>query len=88
MPEKQYLKGNGKAHQNQYGTFHTISINKEEIASLPDKNGYVTFAMFERKQPDDYGNTHYLQYTYYDDNDGGSQKKVIEEDDTVDDLPF
>jgi hypothetical protein len=57
---KKYLKGSAKKYDGQYGEFFIVSVLKEDIANLPDNKGYVKFMITERKEPDNYGNTHSL----------------------------
>ena len=53
-----YLKWSAKKIDGKYGEFFSVSINKEAFNELQDNKGYVSLWITEKKQPDEWGNTH------------------------------
>ena len=54
-----YLKWSVKTKENQFGEYQVVSINKKEFNDIQDKDGYVSFMMFPKKDGvDAYGNSH------------------------------
>lgn len=53
---KNYVKGNGKRINTQYGEIINISLNLEDLQRLKQNKGYVKLTIVDRKEPDQYGN--------------------------------
>lgn len=60
MSEKRYVKWSAKKFDWQYWEFFVLSIQKEDFNSLPDTKWYVRILMSEKKNTDEYWNTHSL----------------------------
>lgn len=91
-----YLKGSAKQVSfNNGGSIINISLKKSEIAELPDTNDYVKISVIERRETDQYGNTHYvIENTYQPKSDSPAPTRKPDapsrpsNNKSEDDLPF
>lgn len=96
--QKNYIGGSGKkiVFPNG-GELLNMYLKKSDLASLKeDKNGYIKIVAAERREADDYGNTHSVyEDTFVPKKDTGaatgtkpSAKPAANPDEASDDLPF
>ena len=83
MSEKKYINGLYiKSVKTQYGQLLNVSINvanfTRQLAELEETKGYINITLAERKEADQFGNTHYAFLNEY--------KKKEEDPITVDDI--
>ncbi len=58
---KTYIDGTScKAVSGQFGEFHNMSFNIEKLQQYANEKGYVNMTMSKRKEPGQYGDTHYF----------------------------
>ncbi len=58
---KTYIDGTScKAISGQFGEFFNISVNLEKLQQYANEKGYVNMTMSKRKEPGQYGDTHYF----------------------------
>lgn len=58
---KTYIDGTScKAITGQFGEFFNISVNIEKLQQYANEKGYVNMTMSKRKEPGQYGDTHYF----------------------------
>lgn len=58
---KTYIDGSScKAVNGQFGEFFNMSFNVEKISQYANEKGYVNMTMSKRKEPGQYGDTHYF----------------------------
>lgn len=58
---KTYIDGAScKAINGQYGEFFNISFNAERLMQYANEKGYINITMSKRKEPGQYGDTHYF----------------------------
>lgn len=58
---KTYIDGTScKAISGQYGEFFNMSFNLEKISQYANEKGYVNMTMSKRREPGQYGDTHYF----------------------------
>ena len=59
--EKTYIDGTScKAVTGQFGEFFNMSFNIEKLQQYANEKGYVNVTMSKRKEPGQYGDTHYF----------------------------
>ena len=93
---KTYIKwASCKAIQGQYGEFFNISFNIEELKKYANEKGYVNLTMSKRREVGQYWDTHYFTLNEYKPNttqenpvNTSSNNDVVEEDISIEDLPF
>ena len=87
--EKRYANGIFiKAVKTTYGQLLNVSFSEGGLQELQDnKNakGYVNITIFERREADKYGNTHYAIYNEFTPADKPQPEKETESNE---DLPF
>jgi hypothetical protein len=87
-----YIRGSARKFTfDNGGETLNVSLNLEDLQSLPSIKGYVQITIAERKSPDQYGNTHYIkENTFKADKTKGSPKKedFDSSPEETDDLPF
>ena len=49
-----------KAVNGQFGEFFNMSFNIEKLQQYANEKGYVNVTMSKRKEPGQYGDTHYF----------------------------
>jgi hypothetical protein len=62
MNEKKYV-GNSRNQQGKYGEIQKISFSRKDLQLMMDnlkEKGYINLNRIEKKEPDQWGNTHYL----------------------------
>ena len=58
---KTYIDGTScKAVTGQFGEFFNMSFNLEKLQQYVNEKGYVNITMSKRKEPGQYGDTHYF----------------------------
>jgi hypothetical protein len=58
---KTYIDGTScKAVTGQFGEFFNMSFNVEKLQQYANEKGYVNVTMSKRKEPGQYGDTHYF----------------------------
>ncbi|USN59014.1 MAG: hypothetical protein H6767_02810 [Candidatus Peribacteria bacterium] len=58
---KTYIDGAScKAVNGQFGEFFNISFNYERLEQYVNEKGYINMTMSRRKEPGQYGDTHYF----------------------------
>lgn len=58
---KTYIDGTScKAVTGQFGEFFNMSFNLEKLQQYANEKGYVNITMSKRKEPGQYGDTHYF----------------------------
>lgn len=58
---KTYIDGTScKAVTGQFGEFFNISVNLEKLQQYANEKGYVNMTMSKRREPGQYGDTHYF----------------------------
>ncbi len=58
---KTYIDGTScKAVSGQFGEFFNMSFNLEKLQQYANEKGYVNITMSKRKEPGQYGDTHYF----------------------------
>lgn len=58
---KTYIDGTScKAVNGQFGEFFNMSFNIEKLQQYANEKGYVNITMSKRKEPGQYGDTHYF----------------------------
>ena len=97
---KNYIKGSYKEYKFDNGSKLVASILVEDLQKIANEKGYANIVIQERKETDQYGNTHYATENDWKPEDkkaGGkkapAQKPVKEElkkpsFDQTDSLPF
>lgn len=82
-----------KAVNGQFWEFFNISFNVEKLQQYANEKGYVNVVMSKRKEPGQYGETHYFTLNEWNpennqNNSKPSQNKSTSEDISVEDIPF
>lgn len=90
---KTYIDGTScKAINGQYGEFFNMSFNIEKLSQYANEKGYVNVTMSKRKEPGQYGDTHYFTLNDWKPEwgqaSGGSTNQAGGDDISVEDLPF
>lgn len=62
MSETIYFKGFGSAKQSKYGIRISGKLDKliAELGNIANEKGYVNLEIKQRKEPDKFGNSHYI----------------------------
>lgn len=60
MSEKNYIGGSAKARQTQYGEILSLSLKLEDMQKIVNDRGYVNMTVLRRREPGQYGDTHYV----------------------------
>jgi len=81
MSEKSYLKGSAKEITTEYGTLLSVSLNIDDLKQYANDKGWINFTITQRRETDQYGNTHTCYYKPY-------EPKNKKEEINVDDIPF
>lgn len=82
-----------KAVNGQFWEFFNISFNVEKLQQYANEKGYVNVVMSKRKEPGQYGETHYFTLNEWNpennqNNSKPSQNKSNSDDISVEDIPF
>ena len=95
---KTYIEGTScKAINWQFGEFFNMSFNLEKLSQYVNNKGYVNMTMSKRKEPGQYGDTHYFTLNEWTPEWGQSNTQstsnsawnnISEEDISVEDIPF
>lgn len=87
MSNKIYFKGFGKIKKSNYGIKIQGSAEKLIVAINECKNekGYVNLELKERREADQYGNTHYIEVDTWQ---PGAAAQSQPQTEGKDDLPF
>ncbi len=57
---KNYIKGSFKEFKFENGSKVVMSIFVEDLVKIANEKGYASIVLQERKETDQYGNTHYV----------------------------
>lgn len=96
---KTYIDGTScKAINGQFGEFFNMSFNIEKLQQYANEKGYVNMTMSKRREPGQYGDTHYFTLNEWkpeggaqSQNSGATQSPQSQntgEDISIEDLPF
>ena len=93
---KTYIDGTScKAVNWQFGEFFNMSFNLEKLQQYANEKGYVNMTMSKRREPGQYGDTHYFvlnEWTpEWDTNSNQSPSNAWDDkawDISVEDIPF
>lgn len=82
-----------KAVNWQFWEFFNISFNVEKLQQYANEKGYVNVVMSKRKEPGQYGETHYFTLNEWNPENSQntskpSQNKSTWEDISIEDIPF
>lgn len=74
MADKKYIGGSAKAVSTQYGEILNLSLKLEDMQAIANEKGYVNMTVLKRKEPGQYGDTHYVVENDYQKNreEGGA----------------
>ncbi|MFK7780516.1 MAG: hypothetical protein QM490_05285 [Candidatus Gracilibacteria bacterium] len=91
---KTYIDGTScKAINGQFGEFFNMSFNIEKLQQYANEKGYVNMTMSKRKEPGQYGDTHYFTLNEWTP-EGNTNNEVQQKNDnvngdiSVEDIPF
>lgn len=94
---KTYIDGTScKAVNGQFGEFFNISVNIDKLKEYANEKGYVNMTMSKRREPGQYGDTHYFTLNDWkpegERSEGGTTSNKSApaggDDISVEDLPF
>jgi hypothetical protein len=89
MSEKKYV-GNSRNQQGKFGEIQKISFSRKDLQlmmdSLNDK-GYINLNRIEKKEPDQWGNTHYLVIDEWKPSQEKKESKQSQSDENFE-MPF
>lgn len=68
MADKKYIGGSAKAVSTQYGEILNLSLKLEDMQAIANEKGYVNMTVLKRKEPGQYGDTHYVVENDYQKN--------------------
>lgn len=57
---KNYIGGSAKAITTQYGEMMNLSLKLEDMQEIANDKGYVNMTVMKRREPGQYGDTHYV----------------------------
>ena len=83
-----------KAISGQFGEFFNMSFNIEKLQGYANEKGYVNMTMSKRKEPGQYGDTHYFVLNEWSpegwESNNSSQARQNNDswDISVEDIPF
>jgi len=92
---KTYIDGTScKAINGQFWEFYNMSFNLEKLQQYANEKGYVNMTMSKRKEPGQYGDTHYFTLNdwnpewWMNNNETQAKTNNTSEDISVEDIPF
>lgn len=90
---KTYIDGTScKAVNGQFGEFFNMSFNLEKLQQYANEKGYVNMTMSKRREPGQYGDTHYFTLNDWKPEWGSTStwnnNSSANDDISVEDLPF
>lgn len=97
---KTYIDGTScKAVNGQFGEFFNMSFNIEKLQQYANEKGYVNITMSKRKEPGQYGDTHYFTLNEWSPENGNTSSQAQSNntynqnndqagDISVEDIPF
>ncbi len=91
MADKKYIGGSAKAVSTQYGEIMNLSLKIEDMQAIVNEKGYVNMTVLKRKEPGQYGDTHYVVENDYNknrENAGGGDIGPVTTPATEMDVPF
>lgn len=78
MSDKKYIGGSAKAIQTQYGEMMGLSLKLEDMQAIVNEKGYVNMTVMKRKEPGQYGDTHYVvENTYQKDREANGGTPAV-----------
>jgi hypothetical protein len=60
MADKNYIGGSAKVVSTQFGEIINLSLKLEDMQKIVNEKGYVNMSVMKRKEPGQYGDTHYV----------------------------
>ncbi len=90
MADKKYIGGSAKAVSTQYGEILNLSLKLADMQDIVNEKGYVNMTVLKRKEPGQYGDTHYVVENDYQKNrdNGGVSAGPSIKPATEMDVPF
>lgn len=90
MADKKYIGGSAKAVKTQYGEILNLSLKLEDMQEIVNERGYVSMSVMARREPGQYGDTHYVvENDYKPKNADGESAPATSSSDTKDvEVPF
>ncbi len=97
---KTYIDGSScKAVNGQFGEFFNMSFNLEKLQQYANEKGYVNMTMSKRREPGQYGDTHYFTLNDWKPENAGGEDNFQKnesapmpmaqgDDISIEDLPF
>ncbi len=92
---KTYIDGTScKAVNGQFGEFFNMSFNLEKLQQYVNEKGYVNMTMSKRKEPGQYGDTHYFTLNEWNPEGANNSSNTQTNSDnsnwniSVEDIPF
>lgn len=68
MADKNYIGGSAKVVSTQFGEIINLSLKLEDMQKIVNEKGYVNMSVMKRKEPGQYGDTHYVVENDYQKN--------------------
>lgn len=60
MADKKYIGWSAKAVTTQFGEILNLSLKLEDMQEIANDRGYVNMSVMKRREPGQYGDTHYV----------------------------
>jgi len=87
--EIRFVKGGWKEFKFDNGwSVINLSINVDDFNLLPSEKWYVRLTVCQKKEVDQYGNSHYIKLNDYQSEWKQNTEVKKQEDDAKNDLPF
>ena len=68
MADKNYIGGSAKVVSTQFGEIINLSLKLEDMQKIVNEKGYMNISVMKRKEPGQYGDTHYVVENDYQKN--------------------
>ena len=90
MADKKYIGGSAKTISTQYGEIMSLSLKLADMQDIENEKGYVNMTVLKRKEPGQYGDTHYVVENDYQKNrpEGGESAGPVTTPAPEMDVPF
>ncbi len=89
MADKKYIGGSAKTVSTQYGEILNLSLKLADMQDIVNEKGYVNMTVLKRKEPGQYGDTHYVVENDYQKNrDSSASSGPNTQPATEMDVPF
>lgn len=73
MADKNYIGWSAKAVTTQFGEILNLSLKLEDMQAIVNDRWYVSMSVLKRKEPGQYGDTHYVVENDYRKNQDGEE---------------